>query len=108
MGMCLETFGKFSIEVRGSHGSFVLHHEDEHGPHPEFDLDDLRDLKSAVESAIRYLGEEDAPPRLYTRAEVLPMLAEAFELGRKHADEPMREDGVAAIIDRATGGDRGE
>ena len=45
---------------------------------------------------------------LYTRAEVLPMLAEAFELGCKHGDEPMREDGVAAIIDRATGGGRGE
>jgi len=45
--------------------------------------------------------------RLYTREEVLPMLAEAFELGRKHGDEPMRKDGVTAIIDRATGGGRG-
>jgi hypothetical protein len=74
MGMCLESFGKMSVEVRRE--SFIIHpsygykgegDEEKHDdtttfgtrwreePHPEFMLEDLGDLIKALKDARRYL-----------------------------------------------------
>jgi hypothetical protein len=64
MGMCLEEFGRVSVEVRRE--SFIIHPNDEawqawrHGqglpdPHPEFYLSDLDDLIAALEDARDYI-----------------------------------------------------
>jgi len=75
MGMCLEGKGRMSVEVRSSHGSFVVHPSygyegDKHtpdrpsdtfgkdwreAPHPEFLLEDLDDLITALEEAREYV-----------------------------------------------------
>lgn len=71
MGMCLEDFGKMSIEVRRE--SFIVHtsygytddeqHDDSsfgkhwrEAGHPEFMLEDLDDLIAALQDAKRYLN----------------------------------------------------
>lgn len=68
MGMCLEEFGRVSIEVRRE--SFIIHPNDEAWcmerptfnvtvseslPHPEFYLSDLDDLIKALEDARDYI-----------------------------------------------------
>jgi hypothetical protein len=68
MGMCLDEFGRISIEVRRE--SFIIHPNDEawqtnrepdperpwnRDPHPEFYLSDLDDLIAALEDARDYV-----------------------------------------------------
>jgi hypothetical protein len=54
MGMCLDDFGKVSVEVRRE--SFIVHTDDADA-HPEFLLTDLDDLIAALADARRYLVE---------------------------------------------------
>lgn len=63
MGMCLEEFGRISIEVRRE--SFIIHPDDaawqpnriyaDRDPHPEFLLSDLDDLIKALEDTRDYM-----------------------------------------------------
>lgn len=82
MGMCLEDFGRISIEVRRE--SFIIHpsygyddsgnqHSDRDGDfgvawresaHPEFNLSDLDDLIKALEDARDYVKGRKAPTQL--------------------------------------------
>jgi hypothetical protein len=75
--MCLENKGRIGVEVRGSHGSFVIHpsygydgdenhtpDSDTFGkhwredPHPEFLLEDLDDLIAALQDAKKYIKSQ--------------------------------------------------
>jgi hypothetical protein len=74
--MCLDGRGRMSVEVRSSHGSFVVHpsygyngdshtpDSDDFGkqwredPHPEFLIEDLDDLITALQDAKKYIKSQ--------------------------------------------------
>jgi hypothetical protein len=56
MGMCLDGTGQFSVEVRRE--SFRLHFDDTEFPHPEFMLNEMDDLISALIEAREYAREK--------------------------------------------------
>lgn len=62
MGMCLRDFGKISVEVRRE--SFIVHIDND-DPHPEYMIEDLDDMISALTYARGYLASKGrlTPPR---------------------------------------------
>lgn len=57
MGMCLEPRGKVSIEVRSQSFRIAYNDADPSDPNPEFDLNVLDDLISALEDAKKYVQD---------------------------------------------------
>lgn len=58
MGMCLEDFGKFSIEVRRE--SFKIAHDDydPNYPNPEYLISEIDDLIEALQDAKKYIEKD--------------------------------------------------